>query len=107
MKCGGTPSIHGSSPVRRSSSRPAAERPPPFSPGQPGTAAAARAAAPVVADADVQRALGAVHPDVDGGGVRVLGNVGQRLGHSVVGGDLRRAASAAATIRAREAVSAA
>jgi hypothetical protein len=46
------------------------------------------AAEPVVADAHAQGVLVCGDLNVDGGGVRVLGGIGQRLRDHVVGGDL-------------------
>ncbi|HYZ53482.1 MAG TPA: hypothetical protein VE733_08280 [Streptosporangiaceae bacterium] len=59
-------------------------------PDQAGAVAEAGAAAPVVADADVQEAVAGGHLDIGDGGVPVLGRVGQRLGDRVVGGELDR-----------------
>jgi hypothetical protein len=48
------------------------------------------AAASVVADAHAQVPVTGDQLDVDNGGVRVLGRIGQRLGDHVVGGDFDR-----------------
>ena len=49
-------------------------------PDEAGAAGGVGAAAAVVADADVQQTLAGLRLDVDDGGLRVLGRVGQRLG---------------------------
>src|SRR5690349_22168132 len=70
---------------------PAAERfDPVFESDKARAAGEVGAAAPVITHADAQEALGGLDFDVDDGGVRVLGRVGQGLGHDVVGGDLDR-----------------
>jgi hypothetical protein len=53
--------------------------------------AGVRAARAVVADLDGQRAVGPFDDDVDRGGLRVLGRVGERLGGDVVRGRLAAA----------------
>lgn len=55
-------------------------------PDETGAASDVRAAAPVIPDADVQHAITGLDIDVDDGALGVLGGVGQRLGHHVVGG---------------------
>ena len=59
-------------------------------PDQARAAGEVRPTAAVVADADAQHALADRHLDIRDGRVRVLGRVGQRLGHDIVGGDLGR-----------------
>ena len=55
---------------------------------QPGAERRIRSADAVVAEVEPQRAAGHVDPDVNGGRLRVLGGVRQRLRHHVVGSDL-------------------
>jgi hypothetical protein len=58
---------------------------------QAGAAGEVGAAAPVVANVDVQDAAERLHLDFDAGGRGVLGRVGQRRRDDVVGGELDRA----------------
>ena len=63
---------------------------PVFEPDQPGPVTEVRAAPPVVADAHMQNLVTFGHVDIGGGGMGVLGSVGQCLGHGVLGGGLDR-----------------
>ena len=81
----------GTRPGRAVQPDPAAERlHPVLDPRQARAAGEVRPAAPVVADTDPQAAVTGSHLHLGGGGVRVLGGVGQRLGDRVVGCDLDR-----------------
>ena len=81
----------GTRPGRAVQPDPAAERLDPIlEPDQARAVAEIRAATPVVADTHLQDAVACGHLDLGGGGVRVLGRVGQRLGDHVVGGGLNR-----------------
>ena len=57
-------------------------------PDQAGAPAWISPAAAVVADAQAKGMVGRLHVDVNDGGVRVLGRIGQRFRDHVVGGDL-------------------
>ena len=63
---------------------------PVFEPDQAGAVAKVSAAAPVVADAQVQAAATGRGLDVGDGGACVLGGVGECLGDGVIGGSLDR-----------------
>ena len=68
---------------------PAADRlDPVLEPDEAGAVSEVRATAPVVADTDPQNAVVVGHLDLCGRGAGMLGGIGQRLGHHVVGGDL-------------------
>src|ERR1700752_5515959 len=61
-----------------------------FDPDQAGAVDEVRAAAAVVADADMQVSLARADLDVGGGGASVLGDVSECLGDRVVSGDFDR-----------------
>jgi hypothetical protein len=63
---------------------------PVLKPDQAGAVAEVSAAAPVVADAQVQDAVICCYLDAGGSGAGVFGGVGQGFGDGVVGGDLDR-----------------
>ena len=57
---------------------------------QPGSARGIGTTAAVVADGDFEHAIARLDGDTHAGGIGVLRGVGERFGHDVVGGDLRR-----------------